>query len=183
MTTVERHPALDSLSDAHSNARRTNSSPTTRTRSRIPPAAPSPPSTRAQHSPAREPQTSSTLKSRYGMASDYSSQWLFSDAEIANTASVRDGISIVEERSRRAKGVNFITQVGILLKLPQLTLATASVFFHRFYMRYSMVPEKQGLHHYVRPLSLLSGFISMLLLMSVLFAEHRSHCYLPRHQN
>ena len=55
-----------------------------------------------------------------------------------------------QERANRAKGVNFVTQVGILLKLPQLTLATASVYLHRFYMRHSMVdlPGRPGLHHY-----------------------------------
>lgn len=76
-------------------------------------------------------------------------QWLFTEAELANTPSVLDGLPSIEERARRAKGVNFIIQAGILLKLPQLTLATASVFFHRFYMRQSMIPEKGGLHHYV----------------------------------
>jgi hypothetical protein len=83
------------------------------------------------------------------MASEEAGQWFFTDAELAATPSVADGLPIIEERTRRAKAVNFITQAGILLKLPQLTLATASVFLHRFYMRYSMVPEKNGLHHYV----------------------------------
>ena len=38
----------------------------------------------------------------------------------------------------------------MLLKLPQLTLATASVYLHRFFMRHSMVdvPNRPGLHHY-----------------------------------
>ena len=84
------------------------------------------------------------------MTSEENSQWYFTDAELAATPSVADGLPIVEEKTRRAKAVNFIIQAGILLKLPQLTLATASVFLHRFYMRYSMVPEKNGLHHYVR---------------------------------
>lgn len=50
---------------------------------------------------------------------------------------------------RRAKGVNFIYQAGVMLDLPQITLWVAGVFFHRFYMRYSMVQEKGGIHHYV----------------------------------
>lgn len=62
------------------------------------------------------------------------------------------GMSPAEERLRRAKGVNFIYQAGILLDLPQITLWVAGVFFHRFYMRFSMVEEKQGIHHYVSPL-------------------------------
>lgn len=36
-----------------------------------------------------------------------------------------------------------------MLDLPQVTLWVAGVFFHRFYMRYSMVEEKSGIHHYV----------------------------------
>ena len=56
---------------------------------------------------------------------------------------------MAEERSRRAKGVNFITQAGILLKLPQVTLGTASMFFHRLFMRIGMDEKYGGIHHYV----------------------------------
>jgi hypothetical protein len=78
-------------------------------------------------------------------------QWLFTNEEINNSPSILDGVAPIEERCRRAKGVNFLVQAGILLKIPQLTLATASVFFHRFYMRYSMEPGERGIHHYVGP--------------------------------
>ncbi|KAL3420957.1 cyclin-K [Phlyctema vagabunda] len=130
------------------------------TKKRIPPAVPSPPPLASRtRSRSRSPPASLRLShendsSRRIMASPAASgaelagQWYFNETEANNTPSVLEGISIVEERSRRAKGVNFITQAGIVLKLPQLTIATASVFFHRFYMRYSMVPEKGGLHHY-----------------------------------
>jgi hypothetical protein len=76
-------------------------------------------------------------------------QWMFTEEEVHNSPSILDGLNFAEESSRRAKGVNFIIQAGILLKIPQLTLGTAAVFFHRFYMRYSMVAEKGGIHHYV----------------------------------
>jgi len=77
-------------------------------------------------------------------------QWLFEEEDLHHTPSIiNGGISMQEEWMRRAKGVNFIIQAGMILKLPQLTLATASVFFHRFYMRESMVAEKGGIHHYV----------------------------------
>lgn len=77
-------------------------------------------------------------------------QWLFDEEDLQHTPSIiRGGISMQEEWTRRAKGVNFIIQAGMILKLPQLTLATASVFFHRFYMRENMVVEKGGIHHYV----------------------------------
>jgi protein BUR2 len=76
-------------------------------------------------------------------------QWFFTMDEVLSSPSIMDGISPAEERMRRAKGVNFIYQAGILLDLPQITLYVAGVFFHRFYMRSSMVEEKGGIHHYV----------------------------------
>jgi hypothetical protein len=91
------------------------------------------------------------------MAVEESNQWLFSEDEVASSPSIIDGLSPAEERYRRAKGVNFITQAAILLKLPQLTIAVASVFFHRFFMRISMMSEKAPekdvlrIHHYVGP--------------------------------
>jgi protein BUR2 len=84
------------------------------------------------------------------MASDDSSQWIFTEAEILSSPSILHGIPPRDERCLRAKGANFILQAGILLKLPQLTIATASVFFQRFYMRASMDQSKGGIHHYVR---------------------------------
>lgn len=71
-------------------------------------------------------------------------QWLFTEAELLRTPSILDGLTPEKERENRSKGVNFILQVGIMLKLPQITLATASVFLHRFYMRHSM----QTYHYY-----------------------------------
>jgi hypothetical protein len=78
-------------------------------------------------------------------------QWFFTQEEVLSSPSILDGLAPAEERLRRAKGVNFIYQAGILLELPQITLYVAGVFFHRFYMRRSMVEEKQGIHHYVSP--------------------------------
>lgn len=71
-------------------------------------------------------------------------QWLFTEAELIRTPSIIDGLAPEKERENRSKGVNFILQVGIMLKLPQITLATASVFLHRFYMRHPM----QTFHYY-----------------------------------
>lgn len=77
-------------------------------------------------------------------------QWIFTSEDLHRTPSVLDGLAMSTEHEHRAKGVNFITQVGIMLKLPQLTLATASVYLHRFFMRYSMVTvqNRVGMHHY-----------------------------------
>ena len=77
------------------------------------------------------------------------SQWLFTAEELLRTPSLLEGMPLEQELANRQKGVNFITQVGILLKLPQLTLATASVYLHRFFMRHAMVQNnKPGYHHY-----------------------------------
>lgn len=85
------------------------------------------------------------------MLAEAEAQWLFTEAELANTPSIQDGMSQAEEKEIRAKGVNFIVQVGIMLKLPQLTLSTASIFFQRFLMRASLKKERNGipkLHQY-----------------------------------
>ncbi|KAL2053638.1 hypothetical protein ABVK25_005941 [Lepraria finkii] len=76
--------------------------------------------------------------------------WLFAEDELKRTPSIIDGLPPEKEREYRGKGVNFILQVGIMLKLPQITLATASVFLHRFYMRHPMqgTPGRSGFHHY-----------------------------------
>ncbi|KAL8746379.1 MAG: hypothetical protein Q9190_001588 [Brigantiaea leucoxantha] len=78
------------------------------------------------------------------------SQWLFTDAEMMQTPSILDGMPPEKERENRGKAINFIIQVGIMLKLPQITVATASVLLHRFFMRYSMVqtPNRVSYHYY-----------------------------------
>lgn len=79
------------------------------------------------------------------------SQWLFTESELLLAPSIIDGgLTPEKERENRKKGVNFILQAGIMLKLPQITLATASVYLHRFYMRESMEQTKTrpGYHFY-----------------------------------
>ncbi|TGZ83297.1 cyclin-like protein [Ascodesmis nigricans] len=68
----------------------------------------------------------------------WDSQWLFTEEELKRTPSNLDGITPQQEREMRSKGCNFITQLGIQLQLPQLTLATASMYLHRFYMQNSL---------------------------------------------
>ncbi|KAK3309955.1 cyclin-like protein [Chaetomium strumarium] len=129
---------------------RSSRSPTKRRE--VPPAVPSPPTHSSRTSPpqpqsrrsAPSPAQSSPLRS----SESKSNQWYFTADEVASTPSIIEGLPLAEERLRRAKGVNFIYQAGILLELPQITLWVAGVFFHRFYMRYSMVEEKGGIHHY-----------------------------------
>jgi protein BUR2 len=75
-------------------------------------------------------------------------QWLFVEDELLQAPSIVEGMA-PEER----KGVNFILQVGMMLKLPQTTLSTAAVFFNRYLMRNSLKskPGYKPLHHYVSP--------------------------------
>jgi protein BUR2 len=70
------------------------------------------------------------------------SHWLFPSSALEHTPSVMAGLTPMKERENRAKGVHFVTQVGIMLKLPQTTLTTASVFLHRFFMRQSMIDDR-----------------------------------------
>lgn len=121
-------------------------------RREVPPAAPTPPQHSARTSPPR-PQAASGQQSppQSGTQTPRSipNQWSFTSDEVQSTPTVIDGTAASEERLRRAKGVNFIYQAGVMLDLPQITLWVAGVFFHRFFMRFSMVQEKGGIHHYV----------------------------------
>lgn len=78
-------------------------------------------------------------------------QWIFTEEELLLAPSITDGMAPEEERTLRRKGVGFILQVGMMLKLPQTTLSTAAVFFNRYLMRMSLKPRPgyKPLHHYV----------------------------------
>ncbi|KAI9688010.1 MAG: hypothetical protein M1820_010336 [Bogoriella megaspora] len=86
----------------------------------------------------------------YKVLEESEKQWLFTEEELKRTPSVADGMLPETERELRGKGINFILQVGIMLKLPQLTLSTAAVFFNRFLMRLSLVDKggRKALHQY-----------------------------------
>ncbi|KAM3421336.1 hypothetical protein BST61_g1733 [Cercospora zeina] len=110
-----------------------------------------PPPSHTQHLPPAHPATRQRPKSPNRVLAEAEAQWIFAEEELANVPSIQDGMSADEERDRRVKGVNFIVQVGIMLKLPQLTLSTASIFFQRFLMRASLAKERNGvpkLHHF-----------------------------------
>jgi len=51
--------------------------------------------------------------------------------------SVKHGMSEKEEAIKRRKTCRFIEEVGRVLKLPRVAIATAMVFFHRFYAKHS----------------------------------------------
>ncbi|KAK0618264.1 cyclin-like protein [Bombardia bombarda] len=131
---------------------RLSKSPAARRRD-VPPAVPSPPAYSSRTSPprpqsARRSAPSPANSSPQRLPQARPDQWTFALDEVASTPSILDGLSVTEERVRRSKGVNFIYQTGISLDIPQTTLWVAGVFFHRFYMRHSMVEEKGGIHQY-----------------------------------
>ncbi|KAI0899473.1 cyclin-like protein [Annulohypoxylon nitens] len=131
------------------NANSTSKSPAKRRD--VPPPAPSPPTNSSRTSPpAPQSRLGALSSSRQATKTPITmaNQWYFTQEEVLSSPSILDGLSPAEERLRRAKGVNFIYQAGILLELPQTTLYVAGVFFHRFFMRCSMVEEKHGIHHY-----------------------------------
>ncbi|KAL1921253.1 uncharacterized protein VTP21DRAFT_10969 [Calcarisporiella thermophila] len=64
--------------------------------------------------------------------------WYFRREDLLKTPSALDGYSLEREKQERAKGCNFITSVSAVLKLPQITISTATFFLHRFYMRHSL---------------------------------------------
>jgi Cyclin, N-terminal domain len=73
-------------------------------------------------------------------------QWLFTKSEfISQSSSIRHGLDPQTEKTNRSKGCQFIETVGHKLRLHQTTIATATMFLHRFYMRQPM----SQFHHYV----------------------------------
>ncbi|KAJ5683901.1 uncharacterized protein N7477_000246 [Penicillium maclennaniae] len=74
-------------------------------------------------------------------------KWLFTAEELERTPSRIDGITREKEDYIRHRAVEFIWQVSMMLKMPPQTSMTATVFMHRFLMRYSLIgsdpdPEK-----------------------------------------
>lgn len=54
---------------------------------------------------------------------------------LAQSPSCRDGVDSTEELLHRAFGCELIQEGGILLRLPQVVMATAQNLFHRFFYR------------------------------------------------
>jgi len=68
--------------------------------------------------------------------------WYFTTEEVQNSPSIRGtekeaAITEAEELEHRHAACGFIQEVGMKLKMPQYTIATAIVYFHRFYMRHT----------------------------------------------
>ncbi|KAK0251301.1 hypothetical protein LTS16_018030 [Friedmanniomyces endolithicus] len=110
-----------------------------------------PPPSKTDHLPPSHPAHRQRPRSPNRVLAEAEAQWIFTEAELDNSPTIQDGMSIVEERETRAKGINFITSVGVMLKLPQITLATAAIYFQRYLMRGSLKKARGDmpkLHHY-----------------------------------
>ncbi|KAJ5093976.1 hypothetical protein N7456_009837 [Penicillium angulare] len=65
-------------------------------------------------------------------------KWLFSEGDLERTPSRFDNIVRDKEDYIRHRAVEFIWQVSMMLKMPPQTSMTATVYMHRFLMRYSL---------------------------------------------
>ncbi|PON63764.1 Cyclin [Parasponia andersonii] len=67
-------------------------------------------------------------------------RWYFSREEIEeNSPSRRDGVDLKKETYLRKSYCTFLQELGMKLKVPQVTIATAIVFSHRFFLCQSHV--------------------------------------------
>uniref|UniRef100_A0A0E0BFJ7 Cyclin-like domain-containing protein n=1 Tax=Oryza glumipatula TaxID=40148 RepID=A0A0E0BFJ7_9ORYZ len=75
---------------------------------------------------------------RYSEGGQLGASWYFSRKEIEeNSLSRRDGIDLKKESYLRKSYCTFLQDLGMRLKVPQVTIATAIVFCHRFFLRQS----------------------------------------------
>ncbi|KAG7019438.1 Cyclin-T1-5, partial [Cucurbita argyrosperma subsp. argyrosperma] len=69
---------------------------------------------------------------------DEGGRWYMSRKEIEeNSPSRRDGIDLKKETYLRKSYCTFLQDLGMRLKVPQVTIATAIIFCHRFFLRQS----------------------------------------------
>ncbi|KRX53831.1 Cyclin-T2 [Trichinella sp. T9] len=69
--------------------------------------------------------------------SQESSRWLFSDERLAKCPSILAGYDQAKELAYRQQAANHIAEMGSKLSLSQLSLNTAIVYMHRFYVFHS----------------------------------------------
>ncbi|KAJ0740203.1 putative cyclin [Helianthus annuus] len=70
---------------------------------------------------------------------EHGGRWYFSRKEIEeNSPSRPDGIDLKKETYLRKSYCTFLQDLGMRLKVPQVTIATAIIFCHRFFLRQSL---------------------------------------------
>ena len=57
--------------------------------------------------------------------------------DISQLPSLKDGMTVQEEATKRRKTCRFMEEAGRVLKLPRVAIATSMVFLHRFYAKHS----------------------------------------------
>jgi len=62
--------------------------------------------------------------------------WVFNKQQMEDTPSIRAGMAINKEVDLRRDTCGYIQQLGMKLKMPQYTIATAITYFQRFFMRH-----------------------------------------------
>jgi len=75
--------------------------------------------------------------SRVQSRDDRNGRWFYDKAEIEQTPSRRDGIDKFHELQYRQRAASLIQDCGKKLSLTQLTINTAIVYMHRFFMMHS----------------------------------------------
>uniref|UniRef100_A0A493STB4 Cyclin T2 n=1 Tax=Anas platyrhynchos platyrhynchos TaxID=8840 RepID=A0A493STB4_ANAPP len=77
------------------------------------------------------------INGRLSGGSTAASRWFFSREQLDNTPSRRCGVEADKELSYRQQAANLIQDMGQRLNVSQLTINTAIVYMHRFYMHHS----------------------------------------------
>lgn len=73
-------------------------------------------------------------------------KWYYDKKELRTPPSVLKGLPLEHESRYRREGARFIRELGSAMNLSPATMATASVYFHRFYMFHTF----QDFPRYVR---------------------------------
>lgn len=76
------------------------------------------------------------LYSEVSLTIDHS---LIPEERLSPTPSMQDGLDLPSETDLRILGCELIQAAGILLRLPQVAMATGQVLFHRFFYSKSFV--------------------------------------------
>ncbi|CAN6446566.1 unnamed protein product [Victoria cruziana] len=84
-----------------------------------------------------------------------SAGWYYSKKEIEeNSPSRKDGIDLRKETCLRKLYCSFLEELGIKLKVPQVTIATAVMFCHRFYLGQSHAKNDWQVYGFLKELLL-----------------------------
>ncbi|KAG1683088.1 Cyclin-L2 [Nymphon striatum] len=104
-------------------------------------ATPNLESTNSSNALTTQKKNSSTALKAYGKVIISLENCLLPDEKRNETPSMKDGLSWENEMELRLIGCEFIQHAGILLRLPQVAMATGQVLFQRFYYTKSFIKQ------------------------------------------